>query len=1126
MRNAACLSLSPKLPNLSLRKEKIMKAQIIPQTYHMDDVDRHEEVADLFTKFDEKIANLENRTANEVNALQTQVDELRAQITKKKPKKEKPKKVIVKRKKKGSVSMKTMIGIIILLLATVSFGAIEWNWEYGTNPTLLDDYMRDPMFWNVEMDTLTLANGATIDNANNNAIELNENSDELIMTFGSNEIVLSSGDVLQIDYGSLFIGMTEISAPTGDPAANTGWLYVADDSGTTTLYFEDSAGQATSCIAGAGSPGGSDTEIQYNNGGAFGGITSIVWDDTNLELANDQGLAFGTDTDYLVNFDDSVDDQLLITTNLTAAVDVGDPMIQILIDADTANGTGITADQDVFGVAKGTQGSNTDLFVVDEDGDVTIAGACAITGALSAASYTGDITLSSGETITNTTNSEIKFLENTGSEDLIFDMDAGTNTVGLKSGSGVDTIAMGTVDDLSGVGTIAFDAEDSTISLAADGTDDLTLAVTGAQDTRLLIQSSGTQEDAIAISTSAGGMTLTVAGAAGAEDLTLASNTAVNVTSSQGADLAINIATSNSGGQIQITSADTTADGLEIDSAGGIDMVAAAGPIVITATGASAGDLTETVGDEYILNVTGGIDIDSDEAAADSILLNASNSAGGVDINYGTGAMTITGTGVAANLTIDCDALSFDFTDSSNISVTSSEAGEDLTISQIGGNDSSIIITSAGQGVNAIELTTSDAVGDIDINAGDAITVDAGDIVITTDDTVASQFHVNATGTVSGDAIILETSSGGIKLLSDGSGTGDITLDAEGLVNIVAAEAAANAFKVDATGAAIAGYAIVLETTEGGIHLLCDGDTEGDITIDSEDDLSIIVGGTGVLTIGEVLQVTDDDIFAFGTGNDVQFNYDEDGLDDLQIKGPVNMETTYCEFRSNPVGSKITGNAGGAVGGTTGDENAMICDGVNFEYHILGAGQTITAPFITADGLNIRLDEADNEGLEMGEGITARSKSAFTIGTDAFYLKVQFKIETVANLDICAIGFRNIEAYNADLYAYDTYAGLNVNNGTINCIEELDGGSAAETDSGEAWSDGEIYTLEIKVSAAREVTQYISSQGAAYRSTSAVTTPNAFTWTAADVVVPFIHVLGDATAGCEVELLSYECGLQ
>ena len=70
------------------------------------------------------------------------------------------------------------------------------------------------------------------------------------------------------------------------------------------------------------------------------------------------------------------------------------------------------------------------------------------------------------ETIGNTTNSEIKFAEN-GGEDIIFDMDAGTNAVGLKSSSGVDELAMGAVDDLTGVGTIAFDAEDSTISLAA-----------------------------------------------------------------------------------------------------------------------------------------------------------------------------------------------------------------------------------------------------------------------------------------------------------------------------------------------------------------------------------------------------------------------------------------------------------------------------------------------------------------------------------------------------------------------------------------------------------------------------------------------------------------------------------
>jgi len=47
-----------------------------------------------------------------------------------------------------------------------------------------------------------------------------------------------------------FLEFKEITAP-GNPATNKGRLYVADDGGTTTLYFKDSAGTATSLMAGS-----------------------------------------------------------------------------------------------------------------------------------------------------------------------------------------------------------------------------------------------------------------------------------------------------------------------------------------------------------------------------------------------------------------------------------------------------------------------------------------------------------------------------------------------------------------------------------------------------------------------------------------------------------------------------------------------------------------------------------------------------------------------------------------------------------------------------------------------------------------------------------------------------------
>lgn len=39
---------------------------------------------------------------------------------------------------------------------------------------------------------------------------------------------------------------------------------------------------ASSAIGGGGTPGGNNTEIQYNNGGSFGGVNKLIYDGTNL----------------------------------------------------------------------------------------------------------------------------------------------------------------------------------------------------------------------------------------------------------------------------------------------------------------------------------------------------------------------------------------------------------------------------------------------------------------------------------------------------------------------------------------------------------------------------------------------------------------------------------------------------------------------------------------------------------------------------------------------------------------------------------------------------------------------------------------------------------------------------
>ena len=102
----------------------------------------------------------------------------------------------------------------------------------------------------------------------------------------------------------------------------------------------------------------------------------MEFEDIEIEMQDDTFLQFGNDADYQMKYDETTNDQFIFTTTATAADATGDPMIAFIVDD---AGGGCTADQEVFGVARGTDGA-TDLLQLDEDGDMTIAGTATFTG--------------------------------------------------------------------------------------------------------------------------------------------------------------------------------------------------------------------------------------------------------------------------------------------------------------------------------------------------------------------------------------------------------------------------------------------------------------------------------------------------------------------------------------------------------------------------------------------------------------------------------------------------------------------------------------------------------------------------------------------------------------------------
>ena len=82
------------------------------------------------------------------------------------------------------------------------------------------------------------------------------------------------------------LAMKETSAPSA--TSNYGKIYVK--SSDSNLYFMDDSGSETQLNGGGGGGGsvaGSDTQIQFNNGGSFGADSKFTWDDTTMQISTE-----------------------------------------------------------------------------------------------------------------------------------------------------------------------------------------------------------------------------------------------------------------------------------------------------------------------------------------------------------------------------------------------------------------------------------------------------------------------------------------------------------------------------------------------------------------------------------------------------------------------------------------------------------------------------------------------------------------------------------------------------------------------------------------------------------------------------------------------------------------------
>jgi len=301
----------------------------------------------------------------------------------------------------------------------------------------------------------------------------------------------------------------------------------------------------------------------------------------------------------------------------------------------------------------------------------------------------------------------------------------------------------------------------------ADDTYDLGSASQAWQD--LFLEGDITFSDAGTVATTAGNLTVDSLAAT----LVLDGHTGVDIDASDSGKVAIDGAGGIDIGVAADVAIDIDSAALDIDASGAITIDSTSTILISGDGGATFSDDTEAL----VYDGSGNLDFDTVALDIDS-----------------SGAITIDGT----------STVSIDGADDMNFTITSGTGGEDLTIQQIGGNDSSIIITAAGTGTDAVSIdaTAGDMLIAPSLINGKTLTIgpaSATQMVFTPHGTAGSEkiSLINTSGTAD-DAIKIDSVAGGLTLAAgndslhidaDGTDADALNIDSAGGIDIDAAAA-------------------------------------------------------------------------------------------------------------------------------------------------------------------------------------------------------------------------------------------------------------------------------------------------------------------------------------------------
>jgi len=204
-------------------------------------------------------------------------------------------------------------------------------------------------------------NYAIIVPASSGSVGIGTSAPASLFTVGSDQFQVASTGVTTIGKASGTTGKINLVGTTSGTvgittaaAAGTWDLTLPTTDGNSGEFLQTNGSGVTTWAAGGGTPGGSNTELQYNNSGAFGGITGATSNGTNIWIPTLYGSSAANGTITIAGNNAGASNTatnanvILKSGNTpTQALDVlNNQLVRIGIAPTTTSGYGLVVDQD------------------------------------------------------------------------------------------------------------------------------------------------------------------------------------------------------------------------------------------------------------------------------------------------------------------------------------------------------------------------------------------------------------------------------------------------------------------------------------------------------------------------------------------------------------------------------------------------------------------------------------------------------------------------------------------------------------------------------------------------------------------------------------------------------------